>query len=129
MAVILQYSADGSTFTNLTTPAAISGDAEDIDLDSYRSVVSGNMIRTIIGYKWQKIGISYNYLSEDDAAALMNTFREANNVYIKVKSPVLSSSGTTILKGYVSQLHFDWVQTGAGEGGWSISFNFVEGVR
>lgn len=107
MAVILQYSADGSTFTNLTTPAAISGDAEDIDLDSYRSVVSGNIIRTIVGYKWQKIGISYNYLSEDDAAALMSIFREANNVYIKVKSPVLSSSGTTTLKGYVSQLHFD----------------------
>ena len=49
MAVILQYSADGSTFTNLTTPAAISGDAEDIDLDSDRSVVSGNIIRTIVG--------------------------------------------------------------------------------
>lgn len=51
MGVILQYSADGTTFTNLSAPASISGDAEDLDLDSYRSVVNGNIIRTIIGYK------------------------------------------------------------------------------
>lgn len=129
MGVILQYSADGVTFTNLSAPASISGDAEDLDLDSYRSVVNGNIIRTIIGYKWQKIEIAYNFLSENDAAALMSTFREANDIYIRVKSPVLSSSGTTTLKGYVSKLHFDWIQTGAGEGGWSVSFNFVEGAR
>jgi hypothetical protein len=59
----------------------------------------------------------------------MDTLRQANDVYIKVKSPVLSTDGVTILKGYVSKLHFDWIQTGANKGGWRISFNFVEGSR
>ena len=50
------FSTNGTSWiTNLPQPSSLSYDAEDLDSDSYRSVSNGNIIRKVIGYKWQKI--------------------------------------------------------------------------
>lgn len=58
----------------------------------------------------------------------MSTVRTANNIYIRTKSPLLSSGGYVTLKGYISKLHFELVKASNADG-YKISFDFVEGYR
>lgn len=121
-----QFSRDGINWlTNLPVPSALNGDAEDLDDDSYRSALTGNVIRKIVDYKWEKISFEFKGLDDDQARELLAILRTANNVYIRTNSPVATGS----IKGYVSKVHFEYIHTGSNKGVWTISFNFIEGVR
>ena len=125
----LKTSASGS-YQTMLAPSELSIDGEDIDLDSYRSVVSGNLIRTILGYKWQKISFLFVLKSEADCASFIRPLVDNYPLYIKVISPIMSSNGYVELIGYVSKLHVDARKNKDGSGiAWSVSFNFVEGER
>lgn len=121
------FSTNGTTWiTNLPEPATQTIDYEDLDLDSYRSVVSGNIIRRILGYKWIKVGFGYNFLTEAQAKSLENVLRQANNIYIRIYTP--QNTTKTVYRGYVSKVRFELTRTAAGRG-YTASFNFIEGTR
>lgn len=123
-----EYSTDGSTWiTNLPQPYNMNGSLEDLDVNSYRSVVNGNVYRKVVGYKWEKISLEFNWIPETDAYALLDTIRSANNIYIRFRSPT-SSTYTQTLRGYIAKLSYNQVKTQLGIG-YTVSFNFVEGRR
>ena len=125
----LKTSASGSYIT-MISPSALTIDGEDIDLDSYRSVVNGNTIRKILGYKWQKVGFTFTLKSEQDCANFLNPLLNHHPLYIKVISPIFSSNGYVELIGYISKVHVDARKNKNGTGiAWSVSFNFVESER
>ncbi len=123
-----EYSTNGTTWiTNLPQPITMNGSLEDLDVNSYRSVVNGNIYRKVVGYKWEKISLEFNWIPEADAYDLINTVRSANNIYIRFRSPS-SSTYTNVLRGYISKLSYNQVKTQLGIG-YTVSFNFVEGRR
>ena len=123
-----EYSTDNTNWiTNLPQPVRMDGSLEDLDVNSYRSVVNGNIYRNVLGYKWEKISLEFNWVPETDAYTLINTVRTANNIYIRFRSPS-SSTYTKTLRGYISKLSYQQVKTSLGIG-YTIAFNFVEGRR
>lgn len=130
--MIWQLKIDGA-FVDMPTPQAYSIDGEDLDLDSYRSVVNGNLIRNILGFKWQKAQFEFAFKYEDEAADLINKVANTYPLTIKCKSPILSTSGLVELTGYVSQIKCEYksaiLTDGTFGGGYVVSFNFVEGTR
>lgn len=117
-------------YETMLSPSEMSIDGEDIDLDSYRSVVTGNTIRQILGFKWQKISFKFNLRSEEDAAEFIHKFENAHPLYIKIQSPIMSTNGYVELRGYISKIHVDARINKNGNGlAWSVSFNFVESER
>ena len=122
-------SKDGHTWiTGLPVPSKLSGSSEDLDNQSFRSVVNGNINRTIVGYKWKKLSFEFQGLPDLTAKRLLEVLEEGNDIYIR-SSAVITGRASNTLCGYVSKLSFEYIQTGANEGVWTISFNFVEGKR
>lgn len=119
-----------ANYETMLSPSALSIDGEDIDLDSYRSVVNGNTIRQILGFKWQKIKFEFTLKSETDAAEFISKFANVHPLYIKVVSPIMSTNGYAELVGYISKIHVDARVNKNGTGlAWTVSFNFVESER
>ena len=94
---------------------------EDLDNDSYRSVVNGNLIRNIIKRRWAKIGLSWNVLQANDVNTICSAVN-ADNVTFKVISPAFSN-GYIEFKGYVSKMETELLE---GMVGYSLSFNIVQ---
>lgn len=118
------------TYQTMRSPSAMSIDGEDLDLDSYRSVATGNIIRQILGFKWQKLGFTFVMRSEEDVAAFLEPLRDTNPLYVKVQSPIMSVNGFVELVGYVSKIHIDARRNRDGSGlAWTVSFDFTEGER
>ena len=44
--------SSSGTYATMKTPSSYELNADDLDGNSYRSVVTGNLNRTIIGKKW-----------------------------------------------------------------------------
>ena len=122
--------SQSASYETMISPSEMSIDGEDIDLDSYRSVVTGNTIRQILGFKWQKVSFKFVLTSEQDAAAFIHKFENVHPLYIKIVSPIMSSDGYAELVGCISKIHVDArVNKDASGVAWSVSFNFVESER
>lgn len=116
------------TYTEMPTPAKMAIDGEDLDLDSYRSILNGNIQRNILGFKWQKVQFEFAFKTESEAAELVRIISNTYPIYLKCKSPIFATNGETELIGYVSKIHADYTAAWV-ENGWTVSFNFVEGTR
>lgn len=125
----LKTSASGN-YQQMRSPTALSIDGEDLDLDSYRSVANGNLIRKILGFKWQKIGFEFVLKSEEDCAAFLRPILDNHPLYIKVVSPIMSKDGYAELVGCVSKVRIVARRASDGNGlAWTVSFNFTESQR
>lgn len=106
------------TYTTMKTPSGYKIDGEDLDKNSYRSVTTGNLIRSaILGKKWQKIAFEFNYLSETEAETILSMI---NNypLYVRLKSPMFGTSGVAELKGYVSKYSIQMQQNKTSGASW-----------
>ena len=56
--------SSNGTYTTMKTPSEYDLSGEDLDTKSYRSVVTGNLNRTILGKKWIQVSMTFNYLTE-----------------------------------------------------------------
>lgn len=130
--MIWQVKINGE-FVDMPTPQSYNIDGEDLDLDSYRSVVNGNLIRNILGFKWQKAQFEFAFKYETDAGDLISKVANTYPLVIKCKSPILATDGWVTLTGYVSQIKCEYQSAyqadGTFGGGYIVSFNFVEGTR
>ena len=84
-------SASG-TYTTMKTPSGYKLHGEDLDTNSFRSVVNGSLNRTIIGKKWVSISMTFNYLTETQLETITTELNKWP-MYVKLKSPVFGTTG------------------------------------
>lgn len=115
-------STDNSTWVNMKTPSTYKIDWEDLDLDSYRSVVNGNLIRNVLSRRWAKVQMTWKLLSESDLNTIL-TAVNTGTVYFGFKSPAFGTSNWISFKGYVSKMSTECLEA---QVGWTLSFNVVQ---
>lgn len=118
--------SSGGTYKTMKTPSSYKISWEDLDSNSYRSVTTGNLIRSIVSKKWFKGSFTFNYLTESKAEEILTMI---NNypLYIRVKSPLFGSSGIMECQAYVSQVSINMQQNKETGATWSdLTFNIVQ---
>lgn len=121
MSLIWYTSTDANNWTLMKSPSTFKIDWEDLDNNSYRSVVNGNLIRDVIKRRWAKVGLSWNVLQEGDVNTILSAVNR-DTVYFRVKSPAFGS-GFISFKGYVSKMSVEMLE---GMRGYTCSFNIVQ---
>ncbi len=121
MSLIWYTSGDGNSWTLMKSPSTFKIDWEDLDNNSYRSVVNGNLIRDVIKRRWAKVGLAWNVLQENDVNTILSSVNR-DTVYFKIKSPAFGS-GFISFKGYVSKMSCEMLE---GMRGYTVSFNIVQ---
>ena len=89
--MLLWYTKPSSsgTYTQRLTPSSYKIDWEDLDNNSYRSIVTGNLIDSVISKKWSKLQFNYNHLTESQVKSLMD-YINVNPIYVKAINPIFS---------------------------------------
>ena len=102
------------------SPSTYSGEVEDLDKNSYRSVANGNLIDTVISKAWSKLSYSYSCLTGEEIRALMSLLKN-NPIYIRANDPAL---GTEYIEMQMrcSKKSWEMLQTGD----YKLSFNLVQ---
>lgn len=125
MAAMWQVFENGA-WVDLPTPSEYSVNSEDLDVDSYRSVVNGNLVRNKLG-TWTTISFTFFFLFEDDAIDFLAHIINVYPLKIKAPSPLITG-GKAELIGYVGKSTSEYTYTQRGMG-YKISFNFIEGLK
>ncbi len=114
----------GSTgaYTTLKSPSSYKIDWEDLDVNSYRSTINGNLIRHPLTKHWAKIRFSYTFISESDLNTIASMIN-SNNLWIRAKTPAFGTNGWVEMQGYVSKMSAEMLE---GQLGYTLSFNFVQ---
>lgn len=116
-----------NAWVDMPDPSKLTINSEDLDVDSYRSVVNGNLIRNKLG-TWITVGFEFNFRLTSEVEALMNNVINIYPLRIKVESPILAVSGKNDLTGYVGKSSVERVYSQVGTG-YTVSFNFIEGQK
>ena len=120
--MLWQTSTDGSTWTDQKTPSTYKIDWEDLDLDSYRSVVTGNLIRNVIRRRWAKVSMSWRLLNYDQTQFLLSSVNQ-DTVYFRFKTPAFGTDRWITFIGYVSKMSAEMLE---GQRGFAVSFNVIQ---
>ena len=128
--ILWQTSSNGSNYTTMKTPSSYSVKGNDLDSNSYRSVVNGNLIRTIVGKKWLQVKMSFNYLTESELETIC-TALNYYPMYVKLKSPLFGTSGTWTGEMYCSEFEVEMQQNADNnKQTWSsLSFTLVQSKK
>lgn len=113
------------TYQVMKSPSSYKIDWEDLDKNSYRSTINGNLFRHPLSKHWYKIAFSWNYLTASEVKTIVEKVNQ-DNLYIRCQSPAFGTSSTVILQGYVSKISTEMLE---GQIGYTLSFNFVESKR
>lgn len=129
--VIIKTSQDGSTWTDLQTPSAYGLSYEDLDSGSYRSCMTGNLVRKRIKPRWIKLSLTFRRLSDDQLKAIATAINTNAEFYVRCYSPAfgnMSASGGTgdgwvQFKAYCSSYKAELLDA---QIGWTCSFNIIQ---
>lgn len=111
---------------DMKTPSSYKIDMEDLDVDTYRSVETGNLIReNIIGRRWFKVAMSWNLLNASEVETILSSVNR-DNTRFRFKSPAFGTNEWVEFDGYVSKMSTELLQ---GQVGWTVSFNVVQSKR
>lgn len=121
MSFIWYTSTDNSNWTLMKSPSTYKIDWEDLDNQSYRSVVTGNLVRDVIKRRWAKVSLSWNVLSDSDTNTILSSVNK-DTVYFKFLSPAFGD-GYITFEGYVSKMSAEKLQGMIGN---TVSFNVVQ---
>lgn len=116
-----------NAWVDMPDPSKLTINSEDLDVDSYRSVVNGNLIRNKLG-TWITVGFQFNFRLTSEVEALMNNVINIYPLRIKIDSPILAVSGKNDLTGYVGKSSVERIYSQVGTG-YTVSFNFIEGQK
>ena len=122
MSLIWYTSTDNSNWTQMKSPSSYKISWEDLDNDSYRSVMNGNLIRNVIKRRWAKISFSWGLLSDTQINTILTAVNK-DTVYFKMLSPAFGTSGFITFKGYVSKMETELLE---GMVGYTLSFNVIQ---
>ena len=114
---------------NLPTPSTYSADIEDVDNDSYTSVVDGELIDNPVAVGMLKLAMSWDFNSEEEAENLIQkTYK--NPLILDVKIPVVKGGFLQNAKYRASKRKVDMITTELGNGTtetkWKTSFNLMQ---
>lgn len=121
--------SSGGTYQEMKTPSSYKIDWEDLDSNSYRSVTTGNLNRSIVSKKWFKGAFSFNYLTENELETILTMI---NNypLYVRLKSPLFGSNGLLEFQAYVSKVSVSMQQNKDTGATWKeLSFNIVQAKK
>lgn len=132
---LYQISLDnGTTWNTMPTPSEYKRTLSDLDNSSYRSCVTGNLVRNRIAADWVKLEIGYNFLSDADTKDLRSKLK--SNATFKVRcycpeigtinSPVDSSATWCEFIGYASDIRIEEIPAQIGN---EVSFNIIQAKR
>lgn len=127
MASLIWEARIGSSgnYQQMKSPSSYKIDWEDLDKNSYRSTINGNLLRHPLSKHWYKIGFSWNYLTADEVKTIVEKVNQ-DNLYIRCQSPAFGTNNQVILQGYVAKISTEMLE---GQIGYTLSFNFVESKR
>ena len=91
--ILMQVSQDGTNWEDVSIPSEYSVSWEDLDDQSYRSVVNGNLIRKRITPRWVKLGMNYNFLTSAQLNTLARQVNTNPKFYVRAKSPAFGNMG------------------------------------
>lgn len=114
---------------NLPTPSTYSADIEDVDKDSYTSVVDGSLIDNPIAIGMLKLSMSWDFNTEEEAEDLIGiTYK--NPLILDVKVPVIKGGFLENAKFRVSKRKLECIKTelsnGTSKTKWKTSFNLMQ---
>lgn len=128
----LLWQAKGSSnsdYVTMKTPSSYKISWEDLDSNSYRSVATGNLNRTIVSKKWLSASFTFNYLTEAEAEKILNMINHYP-LYVKLKSPLFSNDGLFSCEAYVSKVSIGMQQNKETGATWNqLSFNIIQSKK
>ena len=108
----------------MPTPSSVKYSFEDLDNESYRSVINGSLIRDRISPEFIKIEVSYKYLTPFMAQLIRNAVKVNEEYTVKFKSPILNDSGDfTTFRAYTSKMSFEMLEM---QLGYTCSFSIIQ---
>lgn len=120
--------SSNGTYIDMKTPSSYKIDWEDLDSNSYRSVTTGNLNRSIVSKKWFKGQFTFNYLTETEVETILSMINHYP-LYIKIKSPLFGTSGVVEFQTYVSKVSVQMQQNENNPKWSSLSFNIVQSKK
>ena len=119
------------SYVDMITPSTYKIDWEDVDSNSYRSVINGNLIRSRLASKLYKGSMSFNYITEEQLEYIMPIINQ-DPLYVQVKSPIFGTNGWVTLECYVSKASVEMIRNDATYNSntnnqWgNLSFNIIQ---
>ena len=108
----------------MPTPSSAKYGFEDVDNQSYRSVIDASLNRDRIASEFIKIELSYKYLTPAMAQKIRNAVKTNQEYTVKFKSPILNDDGDfTTFKAYTSKMSFEMLEM---QKGYSASFSIIQ---
>ena len=102
------------------SPSTYGGDVEDLDNNSYRSIVSGDLNDTVVSKAWSKLKFSYKFLTKSEINSLLALLKN-NPIYVRAEDPAL---GTEIVEMQMRCSKKSWEMLETGD--YTLSFNLVQ---
>lgn len=120
-----------SPYETMPTPSSFKQDWEDLDNNSYRSINSGNLIDTVISYKWLKCAFVYECISRETRLTILRAISKRNPILVRIEDDAitLNISEKADLKMRCSKISSEMLNTTPDENGdkdYSLSFNLVQ---
>lgn len=97
------------SYVDMITPSSYKIDWEDLDSNSYRNVINGNLVRKRLSSKWYKGSMSFNYLTEAELEYILPIINQ-NPLYIQIKDPLFGTDGWATLECYVSKASVEMIK-------------------
>lgn len=108
----------------MPTPSSVKYSFEDLDNESYRSVINGSLIRDRISPEFIKIEVSYKYLTPFMAQIIRNAVKVNEEYNVQFKSPILNDNGDfTTFRAYTSKMSFEMLEM---QLGYTCSFSIIQ---
>lgn len=108
----------------MPTPSSVKYSFEDLDNESYRSVMNGSLIRDRISPEFIKIEVSYKYLTPFMAQIIRNAIKVNEEYNVQFKSPILNDNGDfTTFRAYTSKMSFEMLEM---QLGYTCSFSIIQ---
>ena len=108
----------------MPTPSSAKYGFEDLDDNSYRSVMDGSLNRDRIAAEFIKIELSYKYLTPYMAQRVRDAVKTNQEYRVKFKSPILNDDGDFVtFYAYTSKMSFEMLEM---QVGYSASFSIIQ---
>lgn len=128
--VLIKTSQNGTTWSNLQTPSSYKLEYNDLDNDSFRSVINGDLKRSRVKPRWIKLTLSYNRCTDDELDTIARAVNTNQTYHVQCKAPAFGNMGLNNtwvqFEGYTSQYSADMLPK---QQGWNVSFSIIQAVN
>lgn len=104
----------------MPSPSSYKISFEDVDNETYRSVVDASLVRDRIAQEFCKIQFSYRYLTPENAAKIRNAIKANQEFTVNAVTPIF---GNLTFKAYCSKMEFEMLEC---QLGYSASFSVIQ---